>query len=98
MKIFSIRNVLAVAAVYGANQYAKKNGGWRNAAQGLLDKVRTAADQRPGAIAGAAGGTSSTGIGSRSVGAGNRDRPSSGGGEATSSGTSGPSGNGGRRS
>ena len=41
MKIFSIRNVLGVAAVYGASQYAKNHGGWRNAAQGLLDKTRS---------------------------------------------------------
>jgi hypothetical protein len=44
MKIFSIRNLLGVAAVYGAVQYAKKNGGARNAFEGLLAKVKDAAN------------------------------------------------------
>lgn len=43
MKIFSIRNILGIAAVYGASQYAKKNGGWRPALDGLVAKVKDAA-------------------------------------------------------
>lgn len=43
MKIFSIRNLLGVAAIYGASQYAKKNGGFRPAFEGLLAKVKDAA-------------------------------------------------------
>lgn len=44
MKIFSIRNLLGVAAIYGASQYAKKNGGFRPAFEGLLAKVKNAAN------------------------------------------------------
>jgi len=44
MKIFSIRNILGVAAIYGAAQYAKKNGGVRNALEGLVTKVKEAAN------------------------------------------------------
>lgn len=44
MKIFSIRNLLGVAAIYGASQYAKKNGGFRPAFEGLLAKVKDAAN------------------------------------------------------
>ncbi len=44
MKIFSLRNLVGLAAIYGAAQYAKKNGGVRNALTGLVDKVRGVAD------------------------------------------------------
>ncbi|MBA3453203.1 MAG: hypothetical protein H0T42_08935 [Deltaproteobacteria bacterium] len=44
MKIFSIRNMLGLAAVYGASQYAKKHGGFRPAFEGLLAKVKDAAN------------------------------------------------------
>lgn len=44
MKIFTIRNLLGAAAIYGAAQYAKKHGGARNAFEGLLAKVKDAAN------------------------------------------------------
>jgi len=44
MKIFSLRNMVGLAAIYGAAQYAKKHGGVRNALTGLVDKVRGVAD------------------------------------------------------
>lgn len=44
MRIFSIRNLLGVAAIYGASQYAKKNGGFRPAFEGLLAKVKDVAN------------------------------------------------------
>lgn len=44
MKIFSIRNMLGLAAIYGASQYAKKHGGFRPAFDGLLAKVKDAAN------------------------------------------------------
>ncbi len=40
MKIFGIKRILGLAAIYGAVQYAKKNGGARNAFNGLLDKAK----------------------------------------------------------
>lgn len=46
MKIFSIKTLLGVGAIYGISQYAKKHGGLRNAFDGLLDKVKTAANER----------------------------------------------------
>ena len=46
MKLFSIRNLLGVAAIYGASQYAKKNGGFRPAFEGLLAKVKDAANMK----------------------------------------------------
>ncbi len=46
MKIFSIRNLLGVAAIYGASQYAKKHGGFRPAFDGLLAKVKDAANMK----------------------------------------------------
>ena len=44
MKLFSIRNLLGVAAVYAAVHYAKKNGGARSAFEGLIAKVKNAAN------------------------------------------------------
>ncbi len=43
MRILSIRNLLGAAAVYGAVQYARKNGGFQNAFQQLSGKIRQAA-------------------------------------------------------
>jgi hypothetical protein len=64
MKIFSIKSLLGMAALYGATQYARKNGGFRQAATGLLDKVRQAADQqRRGQGIGAARSTSGASVG-----------------------------------
>ncbi len=40
MKIFGIKRILGLAAIYGAVQYAKKNGGAKNAFNGLLDKAK----------------------------------------------------------
>ena len=54
MKIFSIRNLLGVAAIYGAAQYAKKNGGARNAFEGLLAKVKDAANLKKDELIGRA--------------------------------------------
>lgn len=54
MKIFSIRNLLGVAAIYGAAQYAKKNGGARNAFEGLLAKVKDAANSKKDELIGRA--------------------------------------------
>lgn len=45
MKIFSIKRLLGLAAVYGAVQYARKNGGAKNAFNGLLDKAKDLAGQ-----------------------------------------------------
>lgn len=44
MKIFSLRNLLGIGAIYAATQYAKKNGGARNALEGLITKVKQAAN------------------------------------------------------
>lgn len=44
MKIFSLRNLLGVGAIYAATQYAKKHGGVRPALEGLLAKVRDVAN------------------------------------------------------
>lgn len=46
MKIFSLRNVLGVAALYGASQYAKKHGGFRPAFDGLVAKIKDAASMK----------------------------------------------------
>lgn len=46
MKLFSIRNLLGIGAVYGGWKYAQKHGGVKQAFNGLLDKVKTAAEQR----------------------------------------------------
>lgn len=54
MKIFSIRNLLGVAAIYGASQYAKKNGGFRPAFEGLLAKVKDAASIKKDELVGRA--------------------------------------------
>lgn len=54
MKIFSIKRLLGLAALYGAAQYAKKHGGARNAFNGLLDKVRTAANAKKEDLIGSA--------------------------------------------
>ncbi len=40
MKIFGIKRILGLAAIYGAVQYAKKNGGAKNAFNGLLEKAK----------------------------------------------------------
>ncbi len=40
MKIFGIKRILGLAAIYGAVQYAKKNGGAKKAFNGLLDKAK----------------------------------------------------------
>ena len=40
MKIFSIKRMLGLAAIYGAVQYARKNGGAKSAFNGLLDKAK----------------------------------------------------------
>jgi hypothetical protein len=45
MKILSIRRLLGLAAVYGAVQYARKNGGAKSAFNGLLDKAKDLAGQ-----------------------------------------------------
>ncbi len=45
MKILSIKRLLGLAAVYGAVQYARKNGGAKNAFNGLLDKAKDLAGQ-----------------------------------------------------
>ncbi len=54
MKIFSLRNLLGVGAVYAATQYAKKNGGFKPAFQGLLAKVRDAATMKKDELIGKA--------------------------------------------
>jgi len=52
MKIFSFRNMLGAAAAYGAYRYAQHHGGWRQAFDGILDKVREAAEEREGGSTG----------------------------------------------
>ncbi len=54
MKLFSIRNLLGVAAIYGATQYAKKNGGFRPAFEGLLAKVKEATNMKKDELIGRA--------------------------------------------
>jgi len=54
MKIFSLRNMVGLAAIYGAARYAKKNGGVRQALTGLVDKVRDAANTKKGDRVGSA--------------------------------------------
>lgn len=58
MKIFSIRNLLGVAAIYGASQYAKKHGGFRPAFDGLLAKVKDAANLKKDELIGRSHGAS----------------------------------------
>jgi len=80
MKIFSIKRLLGLAAVYGAVQYAKKHGGARNAFNGLLDKAKDFAgnpkSEVGSTVSGSAVGSESSsaygtsGIGSRSSGFG----------------------------
>ena len=48
MKIFSFRNMLGAAAAYGAYRYAQSHGGWRQAFDGIVDKIREAAEEREG--------------------------------------------------
>ncbi len=45
MKIFSLRNILGVAAIYGVAQYAKKQGGFRPAFENVMDKLRNLGQQ-----------------------------------------------------
>jgi hypothetical protein len=45
MKIFSLRNILGVAAIYGVTQYAKKQGGFRPALDNAMDKLRNLSQQ-----------------------------------------------------
>jgi len=52
MKIFSLRNLLGVGAIYAATQYAKKNGGARPAFEGLLAKVRDAVTMKKDELSG----------------------------------------------
>ena len=40
MKIFTLRNILGAAAIYGVVQYAKKHGGFANAYNELLGKAK----------------------------------------------------------
>jgi len=82
MKIFSLRNMVGLAAIYGAARYAKNNGGVRQAVAGLVDKVRgavsTKQDDRVGSAHDASigpsyGASSSEGAGSsRDLGGSNR--------------------------
>jgi hypothetical protein len=94
MKIFSIKRMLGLAAIYGAVQYARKNGGAKSAFNGLLDKAKDFASgltNEVGSVASDASASktasspyaSSSGIGSRSTGS-----------ESTSYGGSGSSGDG----
>ena len=76
MKIFSIKRLLGLAAVYGAVQYAKKNGGAKSAFNGLLDKAKDFASglknevssvgSEHDASVGSSSSYGSSGIGSRS--------------------------------
>ena len=60
MKLFSIRNLLGIGAVYAAAQYAKKNGGARNAFEGLIAKVKEVANQKRDELVGKAHDASSS--------------------------------------
>lgn len=48
MKLFSLRNMVGLAAIYGVTQYARKQGGFRPMLEGLLNKTRTATEIEPG--------------------------------------------------
>jgi len=50
MKIFSIRNMLGAAAAYGAYRYAQNHGGFRQAFDDIVGKVREAAREHEGSI------------------------------------------------
>lgn len=86
MKIFSIKRLLGLAAIYGGVQYARKHGGAKNAFNELLGKAKDFASgvkQEVSSVASDASKSSSSGytgsgIGSRSVGS--TDTPGYGGG------------------
>ncbi|MDB4963787.1 MAG: hypothetical protein JWP01_3786 [Myxococcales bacterium] len=66
MKLFSIKRLIGLAAVYGAVNYAKKNGGAKAAFEGLVGKAKealNAANAKKDEVIGAA---HSSGIGSSS--------------------------------
>lgn len=79
MKIFSIKRLLGLAAIYGGVQYARKHGGAKNAFNGLLEKAKDLATGVKNEVSSVASDGSSSssasspyakssGIGSRSVG------------------------------
>jgi len=80
MKIFSIRNMLGIAAIYGASQYAKKHGGFRPAFDGLLAKVKDAANIKKEELIGR---THDASVGQSSQGTGLESGSYSGGGYST---------------
>ncbi|MEO8699988.1 MAG: hypothetical protein ABI867_08085 [Kofleriaceae bacterium] len=43
MKIFSLKRIIGLAAIGGAVAYARKNGGFKNAFNGLLEKGKALA-------------------------------------------------------
>lgn len=55
MGLFSMRNMLGAAAIYGGWKYAQKHGGVKQSLEGLLEKVREAAEQKRGREIGEAG-------------------------------------------
>jgi hypothetical protein len=75
MKIFTLRNILGAAAIYGVVQYAKKKGGFANAYNELLANVkelghRTEMGTSSGGVGSSTGSmgssTSSSGVSGRS--------------------------------
>lgn len=56
MGLFSMRNMLGAAAIYGGWKYAQKHGGVKQSLEGLLEKVREAAEQKRDREIGEAGG------------------------------------------
>ena len=88
MKIFSIKRLIGLGAIYGAVQYARKHGGAKNAFNGLLDKAKdfaagvkndVASGSHDSSVSSSSSSPySSSGIGSRSVGSTSSDVSSSG--------------------
>jgi hypothetical protein len=67
MKIFSIKRLIGLAAVYGAVNYAKKNGGAKAAFEGLVGKAKdalNAANAKKDEVIGAAHSSSASAGGS----------------------------------
>lgn len=63
MSLFNMRNVLGAAAIYAGWRYSQKHGGVKQSINGLLDKVREAAEQKRAREIGAAGGERGRGTG-----------------------------------
>ena len=68
MKIFSIKRVIGLAAIYGAVRYAHKHGGAKNALDELLGKAKKMAGGVKNDLSGVTANPATTSMGSRAMG------------------------------